>query len=147
MKRRTPILTAMLTVLALGGVPLHAAAQIAGAQPIGVSVSEAELIVRGWSVKKSFLGKPVVNDHGQTIGVVHDIIIAPDESASFVIVAAHQFAGISQHDVAVPVNQLDFVDGKLTLAGGTREAIKAMPAFQYAHVRTVPVARSAYSHH
>nr|WP_128848101.1 PRC-barrel domain-containing protein [Burkholderia catarinensis] len=137
----------MLAAFALSGVPLHAAAQIAGAQPIGISVSEAELIVRGWSVKKSFLGKPVVNDSGQTIGVVHDIIIAPDASASFVIVAAHQFAGISQHDVAVPVGQLDFVDGKLTLAGGTREAIKAMPAFQYARVRALPVARSAYPHH
>jgi hypothetical protein len=84
---------------------------------------------------------------GEQIGVVHDIIIAPDKSASFAIIAAHQFAGVSQHDVAVPIDQLDFVKGKLTLPGGTREAIKAMPAFQYTRVAAVPVARSEFSDH
>jgi len=124
---------------------LQARAQVAGSQPIGIS--ESELIVRGWSVKKAILGKPVVNDKGEQIGVVHDIIIAPDKSASFAIIAAHQFAGVSQHDVAVPIDQLDFVKGKLTLPGGTREAIKAMPAFQYTRVAAVPVARSEFSDH
>ena len=142
--KKSGLLTAMLLALAIGGVPLHASAQVAGVQPIGISVTQADLIVRGWSVKKSFLGKPVVNDKGEQIGVVHDIIIAPDDSASFVIVAAHQFAGVSQHDVAIPVSQLDFADGKLTLAGGTREAIKAMPAFQYPRVPVVPIARTTY---
>jgi sporulation protein YlmC with PRC-barrel domain len=140
-------LKGLLIILITSGVPLHAGAQVAGVQPVGISVSEAELIVRGWSVKKSFLGKPVVNDDGEQIGVVHDIIIAPDASASYVIVAAHQFAGISQHDVAIPVSQLDFVNEKLTLAGGTRGAIKAMPTFQYARVSARPPARSEYSGH
>jgi sporulation protein YlmC with PRC-barrel domain len=126
---------------------VQAYAQVAGSQPIGISVSESELIVRGWSVKKSIIGKPVVNDSGEQIGVVHDIIIAPDKSASFAIIAAHQFAGVSQHDVAVPIEQLDFVKGKLTLPGGTREAIKSMPAFQYTHVAATPVARSEFDEH
>ncbi|OXC75320.1 hypothetical protein BSU04_27480 [Caballeronia sordidicola] len=109
-------------------------------------MSETELIVRGWSVKKGFLGKPVVNDDGEQIGVVHDIIIAPDRSASFAIVAAHQFAGVAQHDVAIPIDQLDFVKGKLTLAGATRDAIKAMPTFQYAHVAGTPTPRAEFLH-
>ena len=134
-----------MIALAAGGTTLHATAQVAGVQPIGISVAEAGLIVGGWSVKKSFLGKPVVNDHGDEIGVLHDIIIAPDQSASYVIIAAHQFAGISEHDVAIPVGQLDFAKGKLMLAGGTREAIKAMPRFEYARVSETPPTRAEYT--
>lgn len=144
---KSKLLMALLLTSTLGVASIEAHAQVAGAQPLGVTVSESELIVSGWSVKKSILGKPVVNDNGEQIGVVHDIIIAPDKSASFAIIAAHQFAGVSQHDVAVPIEQLDFVKGKLTLAGGTREAIKAMPAFQYTHVKTAPMARQEYSDH
>jgi len=147
MMKKSKLSMTLLLSSTLSVACLQARAQVAGSQPIGISVSESELIVRGWSVKKAILGKPVVNDKGEQIGVVHDIIIAPDKSASFAIIAAHQFAGVSQHDVAVPIDQLDFVKGKLTLPGGTREAIKAMPAFQYTRVAAVPVARSEFSDH
>jgi sporulation protein YlmC with PRC-barrel domain len=143
---KSKVSAVILLALLLGFACMRADAQVAGTQPLGISVTEARLIVNGWSVKKGILGKPVVNDNGERIGVVHDIIIAPDRSASFAIVAAHQFAGVSQHDVAIPIDQLDFVKGKLTLPGGTREAIKAMPSFQYAHVAAVPLPRSDSSH-
>ena len=43
------------------------------------------------------------------------------------------FLGVASHDVAIPVNQFTQSDGKLVLAGATKEAIKAMPPFEYAH--------------
>jgi sporulation protein YlmC with PRC-barrel domain len=103
--------------------------------------------VEGWSAKKSLLGKSIYNGSGEKVGVLHDIIVAPDDAVSFGIVAAHQFLGVSQHDVAVPMSQLDFVGGKLVWAGATRDAVKSIPAFQYAKVRTVPIARKDFSHH
>jgi hypothetical protein len=54
---------------------------------------------------------------------------------------------VSHHDVAIPIEQLDFVNGKLVLAGATKDAIKALPEFQYAKVRAAPKARSDYSEH
>ena len=93
MKKSKLAMTLLLTST-LGVACLQAHAQVAGSQTVGISVSESELIVRGWSVKKAILGKPVVNDSGEQIGVVHDIIVAPDKSASFAIIAAHQFAGL-----------------------------------------------------
>jgi sporulation protein YlmC with PRC-barrel domain len=125
----------------------QASAQVAGSQTIGVTVEESAIIINGWSAKKSLLGKAIYNDEGAKVGVLHDIIIAPDNAASFAIVAAHQFLGVSQHDVAIPLSQLDFVDGKLVWAGATRDAVKAIPAFQYAKVRTTPIARKDYGHH
>jgi sporulation protein YlmC with PRC-barrel domain len=122
-------------------------AQVAGAQPLGVSVEVSTAIVEGWSVKKSILNKPVVNDEGARVGVVHDIIVAPDRSVSFAIIAANQFLGVSHHDVAIPIEQLDFVGGKLVLAGATKAAIKALPEFQYTKVKTAPVPRAQFEHH
>jgi sporulation protein YlmC with PRC-barrel domain len=124
-----------------------ASAQVAGAQIIGVSVEQSQIIVEGWSVKKSLLGKIIYNDHGESVGVLHDIIIAPDNAVSVAIVAAHQFLGVSNHDVAIPMSQLDYVDGNLVWAGATRDAVKSTPVFQYAKVRTVPIARKAFGHH
>jgi sporulation protein YlmC with PRC-barrel domain len=123
-----------------------ASAQVVGRQPIGISVAEADAIVSGWSVKRSILGKSVFNEHAEKVGTVHDIVVAPDKSVSYAIIDAQGFIGIPLHDVAVPVDQLDFVDGKLVLAGATRDALKAMPAFQYAKLPAIPKPRGTYQH-
>jgi sporulation protein YlmC with PRC-barrel domain len=136
-----------LAASTFGAVCQSAIAQVAGAQPLGITTEEAQLVVEGWSAKKSLLGKSIYNDDGDKVGVLHDIIIAPDNAVSFAIVAAHQFLGVSEHDVAIPMSQLDYVNGKLVWAGATRDVVKAMPAFQYSKVRTVPIARKEYSHH
>src|ERR1700676_3139967 len=123
-----------LAASSLGLASMQTHAQVAGTQPLGVSVEgpQSILILAGWSVRKSIMDKPVFNEEGERVGVIHDIIVAPDRSVSFAIVAANQFLGVSHHDVAIPIEQLDFVNGKLVLAGATKDAIKALPAFQYA---------------
>lgn len=40
--------------------------------------------------------------------------------------------GVGRHDVAIPVNQLKEDGGRFILAGATKDAIKAMPEFEYA---------------
>ncbi|MGF6602209.1 sporulation protein YlmC with PRC-barrel domain [Paraburkholderia sp. GAS448] len=123
-----------------------ASAEVVGDQPIGITVAEADAIVSGWSIKRSILGKPVFNENAGKVGTVYDIVVAPDKSVSYAIIDAQGFIGIPRHDVAVPVDQLDFVDGKLVLRGATRDALKAMPAFQYAKLPAIPKQRGAYQH-
>lgn len=115
--------------LAQGGL---AQAQVAGSTTIGITVTEAMQVARGWSVKKSLLGKTVYNETGEKIGKVMDLIVAPDHNVSYVIVGAGGFIGIGRHDVAVPVNQIQDRSGKLIMPGATQGAIKAMPTFNYA---------------
>ncbi|SEJ57404.1 PRC-barrel domain-containing protein [Paraburkholderia diazotrophica] len=138
------VLIAASTVGVFSG---QASAQVAGAQTIGVSVEQESIIINGWSAKKSLLGKPIYNEQGQKVGVLHDIIISPDNAASFAVVAAHQFLGVSQHDVAIPMSQLDYTGGKLVWAGATKDAVKSIPAFQYSKVRATPMARKEYGEH
>lgn len=140
-------LVAWLVAASLGLSSIGASAQVAGAQPLGVSVEESQAIVAGWSIRKSIMDKPVFNKKGERVGIIHDIIVAPDRSVSFAIIAADQFLGVSHHDVAIPIEQLDFADGKLVLAGATKAAIEALPEFQYAKVSATPKARADFGGH
>jgi sporulation protein YlmC with PRC-barrel domain len=112
--------------------PTSPHAQVAGATPLGVTVTELAAVVKGWSVKRTVLGQPVYNDKDEKVGSVDDIIITPEKAVSFAIIGTGGFLGLATHDVAIPVSQLKLVDKKLVLPGATKEALKAIPEFQYA---------------
>jgi len=112
--------------------PTISHAQVAGSTLLGVSVAELQEVVNGWSVKRTILGQPVYNDNNERVGSVDDIIITPDKAVSYAIVGTGGFLGLAKHDVAIPVSQLKLVDKKLVLPGATKEALKAIPEFQYA---------------
>jgi hypothetical protein len=132
---QTYSLHALALVLALA-LSQGAHAQVAGTTVVGVSVTEATQVATGWSAKKSILGKAIYNDAGNKVGKVEDLIIAPDRHVSYLIVGVGGFIGIGQREVAIPVTQVHEQDGKITLPGATKEALKAMPAFVYAKADT-----------
>ena len=68
----------------------------------------------------------------EKIGTVDDLIITPDKSVSYAIIGAGGFLGMGKHDVAVPVGQFKEDKGRIVLAGATKDALKAMPKFEYA---------------
>ena len=105
---------------------------IAGSSELGVSITELRSIATGWSVKRQVIGRTVYNDKGEAVGIVDDVIVAPDKSLSYAIIGAGGYLGIGKHDVAVPVSQFKRNTGKLVLAGATKDALKTMPAFDYA---------------
>ena len=112
--------------------PTISHAQVAGSTPLGVTVTELQAVVKGWSVKRTVLGQAVYNDKNEKVGSVDDIIITPDKAVSYAIIGTGGFLGLAKHDVAIPVSQFKLVDNKLVLPGATKEALKASPEFQYA---------------
>jgi sporulation protein YlmC with PRC-barrel domain len=106
--------------------------QVAGSTTIGVTKEETKLVANGWSAKKSILGKAVYNDKNEKIGTLDDLIISPDRSVSYAIIGVGGFLGVGKHDVAIPMKNLKEEQGKLILPGATKEALKALPEFQYA---------------
>ena len=99
---------------------------------IGVSADELVTVAKGWSAKNQIMGKDVYNDKSEKVGVVDDLIIAPDKAVSYAIIGTGGFIGMDKHDVAIPVSQLKMAGGMITLPGATKDAIKAMHTFQYA---------------
>jgi sporulation protein YlmC with PRC-barrel domain len=99
---------------------------------LGVTVVEMEAVVLGWSARKDLLDKNVYNDAKQKIGSIEDIIITPDNAASFAIVGVGGFLGIGERRVAIPFKQIKLQGGNLVLPGASKEALKALPEFKYA---------------
>lgn len=120
---------AALTLLCLWSGAVSA--QTAGRATLGVAVAQMDAVVAGWSAKKTLLGKPIVNDQKQRVGKVEDIIITPDNAVSFAIVSTGGFVGVGKHDVAIPIDQIKFADGNFVLPGATKDALKALPKFEY----------------
>lgn len=105
---------------------------VAGTATIGITATEVQVVATGWSLKKSVLGKSVYNEEGKTIGKIDDVIVAPDSSISYAIVGAGGFLGLGKHDVAIPVKNFKVESKKITLPGATKDALKALPKFEYA---------------
>ena len=106
--------------------------QVAGTATLAISTEQMKLVALGWSAKKKIMGKPVYNDANEKIGLVDDLIITPNQSVSYAIIGVGGFIGLGKREVAVPVSMLQEDHGKLVLPGATKDAVKAMPKFEYA---------------
>ena len=113
--------------------PTTSQAQVAGSTLLGVSYGELRDVTLGWSTKRQILGQPVFNGQNERIGSVEDVIVGGDKTVTYAIINAGGFTGLTKHDVAVPVSKFKLMDGKLTLEGATKDALKASPPFEYAN--------------
>ena len=127
--------TFLMSALLLAGLQtftFNVQAEVVGGVVVGVTVDEVVALANGWSAKNSILGKPVFNENGDKIGIVDDLIIAPNKSLSYAIIGAGGFLGMGKYDVAIPVTKINEVNGKMELKGATKASIKQMPEFVYA---------------
>jgi len=122
----------VISIALIAAVAGPVSAQVAGSTRLGVAVEQTRAVALGWSAKKQVIGKAVYNEQNQRVGTIDDLIIAPDTAVSFVIIGAGGFVGLGRHDVLIPVEQLKQQDKKFVLPGATKEAIKALPKFEYA---------------
>src|SRR3981081_3098680 len=108
---RTLMLVALCAVAGLAPIP-SAAAQVAGAATIGVTVEEMKLVVLGWSAKRQLLGHDIYNERNQKIGKIEDIIVSPKRTVSHAIIGVGVFLGLVKKDVAIPMDQLQLVNNR-----------------------------------
>jgi sporulation protein YlmC with PRC-barrel domain len=130
--KRSIAIAATVSAIWLGAINASQSQQVVGSTQLGVAVAELRDVAVGWSARRQILGQSIYNDKGEAIGKADEIIIAPDKAVSYAIIGAGGFLGVGKHDVAIPVSQLKENAGKIVLAGATKEAVKAMPAFEYA---------------
>jgi sporulation protein YlmC with PRC-barrel domain len=133
-----PAVIAMSVVFLVSGVA-SAQAQtptVVGKTPLGVTVIQTEALLTGWSAKKQLIGKTVMNEKNDKIGKIDDLILTPGTDtkvpvASFAIIGVGGFLGVGKKDVAIPMEQLKLQGSNLMLAGATKDALKALPEFEY----------------
>jgi sporulation protein YlmC with PRC-barrel domain len=106
-------------------------APVAGRAVLGVTVAETQMVAPGYRATR-LLNKEVLNEKGDKIGKIDDLVIAPDGTLSIAVVNVGGFVGIAGHRVAIPVRQFERIAPKPILPGATKESLKALPDFRYA---------------
>ena len=77
--------------------------------------------------------KPVVNEKGETIGVIDDFVFGRGDCNIFAILGVGDFIGSAGQLVAVPFHSLTLDDpsGSIVLPGASRAALQKLPVFLY----------------
>jgi len=109
-------------------VPAHA--QGAAQTVIQYKVDIANVAV-GYRASK-VIGATVINDAGDKIGALDDLIVTRSDRILYAIVSVGGFLGMGDKLVAIPFTNLQFVNDKIELPGGSKEFLKGLPTFTYA---------------
>jgi len=132
---RRHCLSHLLSAATVVGVPAVAAVglpavAVAQGTPQTMSVVKVDIVqvANGYRATK-FIGQTVVNDDGDTIGKVDDLIIT--NKTPFVVLSVGGFLGVGTRLVALPYDTFKVMDKKLMLRDATRDTLKAMPEFRY----------------
>jgi hypothetical protein len=120
------LVAAALAAFVLSG-PVYA--QLAP-QTVTLMKVDPSTLATGYRSSK-IVGSSVVNDANETVGTVDDLIITPTGQAPYVILSVGGFLGMGTKYVALPFTALKVVDNKVTLPGGTKDALKGLPDFKY----------------
>lgn len=74
-------------------------------------------------------GKDVIGPGGDEIGSVKAVVHSRHEKDIQAVISAGGFLGIGDKEITVPLDQLQYVDGKLRISA-SEEELKAMPEYQ-----------------
>jgi hypothetical protein len=89
-------------------------------------------VASGYRASK-VIGANVVNDRGDGIGKIDDVIISSDGKAPYAVLSVGGFLGVGSRLVLVRYQDLNFANNKVTLAGASKEQLMALPEFKYAN--------------
>jgi hypothetical protein len=123
----------MLASAALIGVALiSGGARAQGVtQTVELTKVDVQTLAAGYRASK-VIGSTVVNDAGETIGEISDLLVSPDGKQPYAVLSIGGFLGMGTHLIVVPYASLSFTDKKVTLPGGTKESLKMLPEFKFA---------------
>ena len=132
---RTLLVTAAFAAATVLAAPaLMIAPQVmAQGKPQTVQLMKVDVlkISTGYRASK-VIGSSVVNEAGDTVGKVDEIIVGPDGKAPFVVLSVGGFLGMGDRLVALPYEQMKTDGKKIVLPGATKDSLKALPEFKYA---------------
>ncbi|MEO8683228.1 MAG: PRC-barrel domain-containing protein [Devosia sp.] len=127
MNRLFTSLTAALLVMAPLSIPVFAqgAAQTAAL----MSIDPATVAV-GYRASK-VVGSDVTDAAGTKLGTVDDLIITATDQVPYAVLSVGGFLGMGEKHVLVLAKDLEVVNDKIVLAGGTKASLTALPSYTY----------------
>ena len=127
---RTLLATVALATAATLTMPFVVLAQ---GTPQTVQLVKVDVVKLSTGYRASkVIGSSVVNEAGDTVGKIDDIIVGPDGKAPFVVLSVGGFLGVGDKLVALPYEQMRTNGKKIALPGATKDSLKSLPEFKYA---------------
>ena len=123
------MLLASAVMIGMGFLAAHANAQ-GVPQTVEIAKVDVQKVAAGYRASK-VIGSSVLNEANETIGSIDDLLVTRDGKEPYAVLSVGGFLGMGTHLVVVRYDSLKFVDHKIVLPGGTNEAIKMLPAFEY----------------
>lgn len=82
---------------------------------VSVKLSSSAPAVKGWSVQRDLLGRPLVGDHNNQIGTVIDLLVTTAAEPFVLLIGVGGNFEIGGHAVTLPRNAVVERDGLLHL--------------------------------
>ena len=99
-------------------------------QTVTLMKVDPSTLATGYRTSK-VVGSTVVNEGGETVGTIDDLIVTPSEKVPYAVLSLGGFLGMGTKYVVVPFSELRFQDKKLVLPGATKDSLKGLPEFKY----------------
>ncbi|HQT77653.1 MAG TPA: PRC-barrel domain-containing protein [Rhodopila sp.] len=129
----------MYKIIFLAGGAIIAAATLAApsvlAQGMPQSITlmkvDPQTLATGFRVSK-VLGATVVNEAGEKVGTIDDLIVTPSNKVPYAVLSVGGFLGMGTRLVVVPYDAMKAGNKNMVLPGATRDTLKMLPGFNYA---------------
>ena len=129
MKKSSILVTGLLAATVLTGAAFAQGAP----QTFAPMKIDLQSLTTGYRTSK-VVGSAVVNNAGDTIGKIDDLIVSEDGKTPFAVLSVGGFLGVGDHLIAIPYASFKMGDGRVTLPGATKEELKQLTPFFYAKI-------------
>ncbi len=126
MRSMTAFMSTAIMAVALGGTAFAQGAP----QTVALTRVDPQTVASGYRSTK-IVGSSVVNDSGETVGTINDLIVTSNEKVPFAVLSVGGFLGMGTKYVVVPFNELQMQGNKITLPGATKDSLEKLPSFNY----------------
>lgn len=123
----------MIAGSVLIAVELASAAFSQGApQRVALLVVDPGSLAVGYRTTR-VVGSLVINDAGEAVGRVDDLIVTPGGKVPYAVLSVGGFLGVATRLVVVPTTALDVSNKRLVLHGATKDTLAHLPGFTYTY--------------
>ncbi|WP_199084372.1 PRC-barrel domain-containing protein [Bosea sp. ASV33] len=129
MKRSTTLIAATALLIASAAMPAFAQG---AKQTVALTEINPMTLATGYRSSK-LVGATVYNDAKENISKVDDLIVTSKDSVPYAVLSVGGFLGMAKQHVVVAASALTVVDGRITLNGGSRDSLKALPNYSYTY--------------
>ena len=106
-------------------------------QPAAASGQQGGTDQQGWVSVGELLGSSVVNQKGEEVGEIQDVVVKDD--AYYAVLAVGGFLGLGDKNVAIPLDQLKLgEDEAYLMSAQTEEQLEGMPEYEATQYQPAP---------